>query len=287
MNNYKTKNQKLLNLLSIYLNNFDNIIKEEEVEEIKNIVLDEKEAVKILFASYLGLDINDNAEDKEMYHEYFDDMLQQVYEEEYINNPYYQNIKLKPAKFGNWEIRKEKYVPYQMFVVDDMYKDFKGRIIPRIGYFNTCFSCDAVYQNNRLWMSISPNEINTMKKDIEDAFGTVSTLGLGMGYYAYMVALKEEVKKVKIVEKDKEVIELFKKHILPLFPKEVSSKIEIINEDAYEYLNHLQGIDYVFVDIYHDVSDGIIAYNRISQIEKKYPNTIFRYWIAKTIKLYL
>ena len=69
MNNYKTKNQKLLNLLSIYLNNFDNIIKKEEVEEIKNIVLDEKEAVKILFASYLGLDINDNEEDKEIYHE--------------------------------------------------------------------------------------------------------------------------------------------------------------------------------------------------------------------------
>ena len=287
MNNYNTKNQKILNLLSIYLNNFDNIIKKEEVDEINKIVLDEKEAVKILFASYLGLDINDNEEDKELYHEYFDDILQQVYDEDYINNPYYQNIKLEPAKFGNWEIKKDKYEPYQMFVMDDMDKDFKGRIIPRIGYFNTNFTYDAVYQNDRLWMSISPNEINTMKKDIEDAFGNVLTLGLGMGYYAYMVALKKEVKQVKIVEKDKEVIELFKKHILPFFSQEVSSKIEIINDDGYHYLNKLEDIDYVFVDIYHDVSDGIIAYQKIKEIEKKYPNIIFRYWIEKTIKLYL
>ena len=213
--------------------------------------------------------------------------MQQVYDEDYINNPYYQNIKLEPAKFGNWEIKKDKYEPYQMFVMDDMDKDFKGRIIPRIGYFNTNFTYDAVYQNDRLWMSISPNEINTMKKDIEDAFGNVLTLGLGMGYYAYMVALKKEVKQVKIVEKDKEVIELFKKHILPLFSQEVSSKIEIINDDGYHYLNKLEDIDYVFVDIYHDVSDGIIAYQKIKEIEKKYPNIIFRYWIEKTIKLYL
>ncbi len=287
MNNYKTKNQKILNLLSVYLNNFDNIIKKEEVDEINKIVLDEKEAVKILFASYLGLDINDEEEDKELYHEYFDDMLQQVYEEDYINNPYYQNIKLKPTKFGNWEIKKDQYEPYQMFVMDDMDKDFKGRIIPRIGYFNTNFTYDAVYQNDRLWMSISPNEINTMKKDIEDAFGNVLTLGLGMGYYAYMVALKKEVKQVKIVEKDKEVIELFKKHILPLFSQEVSSKIEIINDDGYHYLNDIRDINYVFVDIYHDVSDGIVAYQKIKEIEKKYPNIIFRYWIEKTIKLYL
>lgn len=287
MENYNKYNQRLLNILSIYLNDFSNLIKKEEVEEIKKIGLDEEMAVKILFASYLGLDINDNEEDKELYHEYFDEMLKKDDENNYINNPYYHNISLTSSKFENWEIKKDKYEAYQMFVRDDMIKDFKGKIIPQIGYFNKDFYFDAIYQDDRLWMSISPNEINSMKKDIEDAFGNVVTLGLGMGYFAYMVALKENVEKVIVVEKDINVIKLFKAQILPKFSKDVQDKITIINEDAYEYLKHLQDIDYVFVDIYHDVSDGKEVYNKISKIEKQYPNVIFRYWIAKTIKLYL
>ena len=287
MENYNKYNQRLLNILSIYLNDFSNLIKKEEVEEIKKIGLDEEMAVKILFASYLGLDINDNEEDKELYHEYFDEMLKKDDENNYINNPYYHNISLTSSKFENWEIKKDKYEAYKMFVRDDMIKDFKGKIIPQIGYFNKDFYFDAIYQDDRLWMSISPNEINSMKKDIEDAFGNVVTLGLGMGYFAYMVSLKENVEKVIVVEKDINVIKLFKAQILPKFSKGVQDKITIINEDAYEYLKHLQDIDYVFVDIYHDVSDGKEVYNKISKIEKQYPNVIFRYWIAKTIKLYL
>ena len=287
MENYNKYNQRLLNILSIYLNDFSNLIKKEEVEEIKKIVLDEEMAVKILFASYLGLDINDNEEDKELYHEYFDEMLKKDDENNYINNPYYHNIFLTSSKFENWKIKKDKYEAYQMFVRDDMIKDFKGKIIPQIGYFNKDFYFDAIYQDDRLWMSISPNEINSMKKDIEDAFGNVVTLGLGMGYFAYMVALKENVEKVIVVEKDINVIKLFKAQILPKFSEDVQDKITIINEDAYEYLKHLQDIDYVFVDIYHDVSDGKEVYSKISKIEKQYPNVIFRYWIAKTIKLYL
>ena len=60
-------------------------------------------------------------------------------------------------------------------------------------------------------MLITPNEIETMKKSISEATGNVLTYGLGLGYYAYMVSMKENVESVTIVEKDKEIIDLFKK----------------------------------------------------------------------------
>ena len=43
-------------------------------------------------------------------------------------------------------------------------------------------------------MSLNPYEIRTMENAIITARGKVLTLGLGLGYYAYMVHLKEEVK---------------------------------------------------------------------------------------------
>ena len=280
-------NQRILRLLSLYLNDYSDMIKEDEVKKITNLGLSETEAVAILLATYLGLDINDNMEDKILYNEYIKNMLILEDETKYVNNPYYQNIKLNYKKYHNWQIKIDHYKAYQLFVCDDMEK-IDGKIIPRIGYFNKIFKYDSIYQNDRLWMSITPNEINTMKKDIDDAFGNVCTLGLGMGYFAYMCAIKDNVKNVRIIELDKDVISLFKKEILTKFEKNIQDKIEIINMDAYEYLNQdLSDIDYLFVDIYHDVSDAMEAYKRIKTIEEKHKNIIWRYWIEKTIKLYL
>ena len=280
-------NQRILRLLSLYLNDYSDMIKEDEVKKITSIGLSKTDAVAILLATYLGLDINDNMEDKILYNEYIKNMLILEDETKYVNNPYYQNIKLNYKKYHNWQIKIDHYKAYQLFVCDDMEK-IDGKIIPRIGYFNKIFKYDSIYQNDRLWMSITPNEINTMKKDIDDAFGNVCTLGLGMGYFAYMCAIKDNVKKVRIIELDKDVISLFKKEIITKFEKNIQDKIEIINMDAYEYLNQdLSDIDYLFVDIYHDVSDAMEAYKRIKTIEEKHKNIIWRYWIEKTIKLYL
>ena len=55
-----------------------------------------------------------------------------------------------------------------------------------------------------------------MKLPVERAKGKVLTFGLGLGYFAYMCSLKEEVESVTVVEKDKSVIKLFNEIILPL-----------------------------------------------------------------------
>ena len=40
-------------------------------------------------------------------------------------------------------------------------------------------------------MTITPDEIETMKEAVDQAFGNVLTFGLGLGYYAYMVSEKD------------------------------------------------------------------------------------------------
>ena len=45
--------------------------------------------------------------------------------------------------------------------------------------------------------------------------------------------------------------------------------------------------NFVFSDLWHDVSDGVDMYLDIKNYEKLYPNIDFEYWIEKSIKMYL
>ena len=102
-------------------------------------------------------------------------------------------------------------------------------------------------------------------------------------YYAYMVSMKENVESVTIVEKDKEIIDLFNEYILPQFKNK--SKIKIINDDAFNYFKKDIYYDYVFVDIWHDPSDGIDLYLKFKNLEKD--NIKYSYWIEDTLKCYI
>lgn len=143
-------------------------------------------------------------------------------------------------------------------------------------------------ENGRLWMSITPNEIETMKEAVERGFGKVLTFGLGLGYYAYMASQKNNVESITIIENNQDVIELFKSHVLPQFPN--AHKIKIIKADAFEYVEkHMTNgkYDFVFADLWHDVSDGIEMYLKMKEYEKQNPDTVFTYWIEKSILCYL
>jgi hypothetical protein len=134
-------------------------------------------------------------------------------------------------------------------------------------------------------MSITPHEINTMRESICNAHGRVVTFGLGLGYFAYMVSLKEEVKEVVVVEKDNKVISLFNKYLLPLFPHK--EKIKIVKEDAFHFFERKMNdtpFDYAFIDIYHTASDALPLYLRFKRAEKNiHTNTEFSYWIEESI----
>ena len=281
-------NYKVFALLGNYLNNASDFINKEEIIEIVKCGVTFEYAFVVMLADAFGLDIIDNVDDKDLFNRYFNNMIHQLDPSEYDNNPYYKNIKIPTIKIGNSELKYEKYKPFEGFVCNDIIKTEEGRQIPQIGFFDTEFMYPAILENDRIWMTITPNEIETMKEAVDQAFGHVLTFGLGLGYYAYMVSEKDNVESITVVEINQDVINLFTKHVLPQFKN--AGKIKIIKADAFEYAQKhiLEGTyDFVFTDLWHDVSDGIDMYLKMKKYESLSPNTVFTYWIEKSILCYL
>lgn len=288
MEHNREDNHKLFALLSSYLNHAPDLIDEAEINELVQSGVSTEYAFKLLLAAKFGLDILETPQDREMFHQYFDPMVHQLDPAEYEHNPYYRSIRLPAAQIGDCELKYESYKPFEGFVCNDIVQTADGRQIPQIGFFPVEFKYPALLEQGRIWMTVTPNEIATMKEPIADAFGRVLTFGLGLGYYAYMVSEKDNVDCVTMVEINENVIRLFQQHLLPQFPH--AEKIQIIQADAFEFARTRlaqKAYDYVFTDLWHDVSDGIDLYLRMKQIERQHPKTHFSYWIEKSIQFYL
>ena len=274
----KEDNAKVLNILGTYLNNYPQIIKEKDILDVCKAGVSKYQAYLLLLQSFFNIDTI-------LFNDYFPNIVKEENVEDYYVDPYFKNVRPKEAKLDEWEIKYSKIKKYEGFVRDDFKEDFTGKIYPQLGFFTTDFEYLSIYQDGRLWMSITPNEINTMKKPINRCHGHVTTLGLGLGYFAYMASLKDEVTKVTVVEIDYKAIKLFQSTILPFFPKK--EKIEIIHMDALDYINMDFESDYVFADLWHDVSDGLKLYKEISRLASFHPDKEFDYWIYDTMKYYL
>ncbi len=214
--------------------------------------------------------------------------LKKLFVKDYTQNPYYKKVRLPSVTWGKWELGYRSYKPYELFVRDDIRFCADGREIPQIGFFDREFRFPAVLEGGREWMTVTPNEIETMRTPIAAARGRVLSYGLGLGYYAFMAAEKEEVSIVTLVERDETVIELFRECILPSFPQK--NKIEIIHADALDFAEKEApkgGYNVLFADIWHDPSDGIPLYLALKAQEKHLPNTECHYWIEKTMLSYL
>ena len=94
-------------------------------------------------------------------------------------------------------------------------------------------------------MSLIPHEILTMEKHINAVKGNVLVLGLGMGYFAYMISNKEDVSSITIIENNLNLINFFNHHLLPQFENKQKIKIEFA--DALTYLGKTnENFEYIF-----------------------------------------
>ena len=274
-------NNEVLGLMSRYLTVCPDFITKELIEGITGeceITL--AEAYTSLLVAACGLDVENNPRDRYLSTAYLRSGIRRLDPQEYRMNPYYRQIRIPEAHFGNWKLTIEKY--------DDIRTDEELKEIPQIGFFDTEFSFPAVMEDGQEWMAIKPNEIETMRQPIARAAGQVVAFGLGMGYYAFMVSEKPEVKTLTIVERDENVIALFREHILPQFPKK--EKIDIVRQDAFEFATNCMSdgyYDHAFVDLWHDVSDGYPLYKQMKALEKNSPNTLFSYWIEDSLLSHL
>lgn len=201
------------------------------------------------------------------------------------NDPYYQTIKIDSIQDGEYFLGNIKYYPYQSFAYDDVevIDDDYYREISKIGYFDQDVPFLTISKNNVIWMSITPNETWTILPAVERSFGKVITFGLGLGYYPFMCSLKEDVESITIIEFDENIIKLFKKHLLPLFP--YKEKIKIIHADAFKYCeeNNINELfDFAYMDIWHGAEDGLPFYFKFKKYEEN-THCKIEYWLEESI----
>lgn len=282
-------NQRLFKILSIYLNLAPDYVEKDMIDAITcGDKSGEEFAFANLAATACGLDIYENHDDKQFFRTHFLPCFKKLDIAPFESDPYYKNIKFPEGKNGKWSFETKVCKAYEAFVYDDPKVLPDGRILPCIGFFDKEYPFPAVLENGREWMTLMPNETNTTKPAINASKGRVLTFGLGLGYYAYMASIIPEVESVTVVERSGDVIELFKQYILPQFPD--PDKVKIVQSDAFEYAeNQMQagGFDTVFVDIWHDPSDGCDLYLRMKTYEHLLPEATFVYWVEDTLKLYI
>ena len=237
-----------------------------DIDEIKQYIkegLSEKEAMMQMFTKAFDIDY-DLDENREVMDTYILSNLKKLDSEEYLDNEYAKTIKAT-GKYKKYALKNITYEPYQLFAYDDI--SLEGdKENSRIGYFNHNFSYLALTEGNNIWMSLNPNEIETMKPFIDKAKGNVLVLGLGMGYVPFMMATKKEVKSITIIEKDPEIIGLFNTLIYPNFKN--TEKIKIIEDDAINYTKKNNKYDYIFADLWHSPEDGLSLFIQLKRINK-------------------
>ncbi len=281
------ENDLIFHKMSVYLNCEPSFVTPEMMRELtEECGLAPEEAFSMLVASRAGLDID--GEDQLLYRRYFPTMIRRLEIADFLSDPYLSAIRLPDMREGEWEFRHESYAPYEAFVCDDPVTLFDGRVVPQIGFFEETFSFPAVLEGGREWMTVTPNEMVTMRGAIAAAHGQVLTFGLGLGYFAYMAARRRQVDHVTVVEHDPDVIRLYHEVIAPQIP--FADKIVVLREDAFRFAEERMGeggYDMVFADIWHDPSDGVDAYRRLKACEKYLPGADYHYWIEKTLQLYM
>ncbi len=205
------------------------------------------------------------------------------------DNPYVKDIDFKDRRSGDFEFRYHSFMPYELDIYDIPRKIIEYDVdIPRISCFTEKVEYPVIFQNSikSTWMSVSPNEINTMKQPIRNAKGKVLTLGCGMGYFAYMASLKADVESITVVEREQSVIDLFTSFILPQF--KTKDKITVIKDDAIEYMMNLEDglYDYCFADIWIGVMD-FEPYIKTKEVCKRFRKMKMEYWIEDAFGILL
>ncbi len=279
------RNYRVTHLYAAYLEHFPTLIDKTSVDTLcADGSMTRQMAVGALLSALFGLDTENNAEDRLLQREYILPSVRILDEKTYYDDPYYRTVKIPNTVRGRISFKNEVYEPYRGSICDDITaaKDF-SELVP-LGFFTQPLYFPAVLEDGNEWMTLTPVDMDTCRRAIDDAHGHVVTFGLGLGYYAFMTAQKPSVCRVTVVEKNADVIALFQEVLLPQFPNK--EKIDIVQADAFVYaekvLPHV-GADYVFVDTWRDASDGYPMYCRMKALEPLCGGVPFSYWIEGCI----
>lgn len=279
------ENDRILRLYANYLNLTPRLL---DARTVRNLAADctipAADAFRALFSASIGLDVPDNPDDRRLERVYIQAGVRSLSPTPYRNDAYVKTVRFGDLSVGKWRFTHGEYHAFEPFVCGHPVLTSDFREIPQIGFFEERFSFPSVTENGVEWMTVTPNEAETMRAVIGEAHGRVLTYGLGLGYFTFHASQKPEVQSVTVIERDPDLIGLFRNCILPQFPNR--DKITVLHADAFEFTERdmkPEAFDLAFVDIWHDQSDGLPLYLRMKRSESRFPATAFRYWIEPTL----
>ena len=279
MSDIHQDNETILARLSGYLCADPRAITPAALAEMTALGLSDEEAYMHLLAAWLELPAP-------LWRRYLPRMLRRLDPADYLADPCLRAIRHAAGTEGAIALGEDRYAPCELFVADDFVTDDDGRVYPQLGWFQEEFRFPALTENGRIWMTVTPNEINTIRPCARAVHGRVLAYGLGLGYFAYHALLNPRVTGVTVVERSGDVIDLFRRCLLPCFPRR--EDLRIVQADAFDYAARTApGEDYdcVFTDLWHDAGDGLPLYRRMKALEV--PGPRYLYWIEKTLRAYL
>ena len=198
--------------------------------------------------------------------------------DEYHKDSFLKNVKLENVTYGDKIISPIFLEPYTMFEYDNA-SFHNGLYIPKFALSTKKLYCPTIQlSNGDYWETVTPRVVRLCKPYIKHANGDVLVLGNGLGYFPYMISSKKNVKSITIVERDEEVLELFKRHILPQF--KYKEKVTIICADPIEYLENVSDgqYHYCFADLWQwEESDSI--YITAKALCKHFKKMQVEYWL--------
>ena len=208
--------------------------------------------------------------------------------EDLLQNPHYQAIHLEGCELGDFKVVSISDRQYEVFLWDEVTCekcDGLDSFVPCIGFWKDEPAPYYVLRDKDgdVWMSVTFNEMFTMQPAVDEAKGRVLTLGCGLGYYAYMAALKPDVASVTVVERNAGIIELFKQKILPQFG-DARAKIRVVQADAFDFMPTLQDgeYDYCFADIWNGLQEEKPYYALRKLCGSSYRGMKMAYWLENS-----
>lgn len=283
-------NERLLKLEMILLNESPCLATTESMNELMAYGVEANYAFALLVAAAFGLDVEGS--DRAFFQQWLLPCVKMCCIEDFESDDYFSQVTFPEVKEGRVELCYKKYDPFEAFPCGDMELRQDGRIVAPIGFFKQTFRYPAIQHDGREWMTLTPNEILTMRQSISNASGHVLVYGLGLGYYTFMVSQKSSVESVTVVDYDADIIRLFRSYLLPQFAN--AHKITVLENDAFGHARNCafrrtdgEPFDSVFVDLWHDVSDGLPLYHRMKDLQPlASATTRFDYWIEPSMKCY-
>ena len=188
--------------------------------------------------------------------------------DEWENTPYHKTIHLNKVQNEHFTYTTEWMAGNQLFNSNTIQKDPNKELndYMLLKAMDRDFQAVFLLQDGKDWMLDAPSEAFTNDPIAKKSHGNVVTFGLGIGYYLFMACQNPNVKSITVVEKSKNVIDLFQSCILPQF--NTDKKIAFINEDAYKLWNSdiLSSFDTIYADIWQSSNDGLYCITKFLEL---------------------